>query len=58
MNTKERPGPMHNHTSRSMKTSTLIRRFLPYIRKYRCNMMLDLSSAALNTVCDLVMHLI
>ena len=58
MNTKERRGPMHNHTSRSMKTSTLIRRFLPYFRKYRGMLLLDLACAALTTVCDLVLPLI
>ena len=49
---------MHNHTSRSMKTSTLIRRFLPYFRKYRGMLLLDLACAALTTVCDLVLPLI
>ena len=37
---------MHNHPSRSMKTSTLIRRFLPYFKKYRGMLFLDLVCAA------------
>lgn len=49
---------MHNHPSRSMKTSTLIRRFLPYFKKYRGMLFLDLVCAALTTVCDLVLPLI
>ena len=38
-----------------MKTSTLIRRFLPYFKKYRGMLFLDLVCAALTTVCDLVL---
>lgn len=49
---------MHHQTSRSMKTSTLIRRFLPYFKKYRGMLLLDLACAALTTVCDLVLPLI
>ena len=49
---------MHNHPSHSMKTSTLIRRFLPYFKKYRGMLFLDLVCAALTTVCDLVLPLI
>ena len=41
-----------------MKTSTLIRRFLPYFKKYRGMLFLDLVCAALTTVCDLVLPLI
>ena len=49
---------MHHQTSRSMKTSTLIRRFLPYFRRYWGMLLLDLACAALTTVCDLVLPLI
>ena len=34
---------MHHQTSRSMKTSTLIRRFLPYFKKYRGMLLLDMA---------------
>ncbi|MDD3335197.1 MAG: ABC transporter ATP-binding protein [Eubacteriales bacterium] len=42
----------------AMKTSVLIRRFLPYYRKYRWIVVLDLICAALTTLCDLVLPLI
>jgi len=41
-----------------MKTSVLIRRFLPYFRKYLPILAFDLVCAALTTVCDLVLPLI
>ena len=41
-----------------MKTRILLRRFLPYYRKYRWIMLMDLLCAALTTVCELVLPLI
>ena len=41
-----------------MKTSTLIRRFLPYFKKYRGTVLFDLLCASLTTVCELVLPLI
>ena len=38
-----------------MKTSTLLKRFLPYYRKYTGIMLMDLFCAALTTVCELVL---
>lgn len=38
-----------------MKTSTLLKRFLPYYRKYKNIMFMDLFCAALTTVCELVL---
>ena len=49
---------MHTPTQRAMKTSTLIRRFLPYFQKYLPILAFDLLCAALTTVCDLVLPLI
>jgi ATP-binding cassette subfamily B protein len=43
---------------RAMKTSYLIKRFLPYFKKYRWILVLDLFCAALTTVCELVLPLI
>ncbi|MEG0742256.1 MAG: ABC transporter ATP-binding protein, partial [Clostridia bacterium] len=43
---------------RSMKSSALIRRFLPYFKKYVPILVLDLFCAALTTICDLVLPLI
>ena len=43
---------------RTMKTSELIRRFLPYFRPYRGMLALDLSCATLTTLCDLVLPMI
>ncbi len=42
----------------TMKTSVLLRRFLPYYRKYVGVMTMDLFCAALTTVCELVLPLI
>ncbi|MEG0902249.1 MAG: ABC transporter ATP-binding protein, partial [Clostridia bacterium] len=41
-----------------MKSSALIRRFLPYFKKYVPILVLDLFCAALTTICDLVLPLI
>jgi len=41
-----------------MKTSTLIRRFAPYFKKYSGILALDLVCAALTTVCEMVLPLI
>ena len=41
-----------------MRTSTLIRRFLPYYRKYRKTLLFDLFCAAFTTVCDLFLPMI
>ncbi|MBP3452215.1 MAG: ABC transporter ATP-binding protein [Clostridia bacterium] len=41
-----------------MKTSTLIRRFLPYFRKYKGTVAFDLLCASLTTICELVLPLI
>lgn len=41
-----------------LSTSVLVRRFLPYFRKYRKTMVFDLCCAALTTVCELVLPLI
>ena len=41
-----------------MKTSTLLKRFIPYYRKYAGVMAMDLFCAALTTVCELVLPLI
>ena len=43
---------------RQLSTSVLVRRFLPYFRKYRKTMAFDLCCAALTTVCELVLPLI
>ena len=58
MNTKEQPQAMQERSTRSIKTTTLIRRFLPYFKKYRGMLVFDLVCAALTTVCDLVLPLI
>lgn len=42
----------------TLNTSVLVRRFLPYFRKYRKTMAFDLCCAALTTVCELVLPLI
>ena len=42
----------------TMKTSQLLRRFLPYFRKYLPMLLLDLFCASLTTVCELVLPLI
>ena len=42
----------------TLSTSVLVRRFLPYFRKYRKTMAFDLCCAALTSVCELVLPLI
>ncbi len=44
--------------ARTMKTSALIRKFLPYYKKYLPIMVFDLLCAALTTLCDLVLPMI
>ena len=41
-----------------MKTSVLLKRFVPYYGKYKGIMVMDLFCAALTTVCELVLPLI
>ena len=43
---------------RTMKTTALMKRFLPYFKKYRKTLCLDLCCAALTTLCELVLPLI
>ncbi len=43
--------------NRQIKTSTLLRRFAPYFKKYRGVLALDLFCASLTTVCELVLPL-
>ena len=43
---------------KTMKTSTLLKRFVPYYRKYVGIMALDLFCASLTTVCELVLPMI
>ncbi len=43
---------------KSMKTSTLLKRFVPYYKKYVGIMVLDLFCASLTTVCELVLPMI
>ena len=44
--------------STTMKTSELMRRFLPYFRKYKKTVAFDLFCAAFTTVCELVLPMI
>ena len=53
MQTKSTNGNQH-----TMKTSELVRRFLPYFRPYRGMLALDLFCATLTTLCDLVLPMI
>lgn len=41
-----------------MKTSTLLKRFLPYYRKYKHILILDLICAGLTSICELVLPMI
>lgn len=43
--------------NRQIKTSTLLRRFAPYFKKYRGVLALDLFCASLTTICELVLPL-
>lgn len=47
-----------NNEAVEYKTSTLIRRFLPYFKPYRKTLYTDLFCAALTTVCEIVLPLI
>lgn len=47
-----------NGNQRTMKTSELVRHFLPYFRPYRGMLALDLFCAMLTTLCDLVLPMI
>lgn len=42
---------------RTIKTTTLIGRFIPYFKKYRATLALDLFCASLTTICELVLPL-
>jgi len=44
--------------TKAMKTSTLLKRFVPYYRKYIGIMIMDLFCASLTTVCELVLPMI
>ncbi|MDI9491560.1 MAG: ABC transporter ATP-binding protein [Bacillota bacterium] len=44
--------------NKTMRTSYLVKRFVPYYRKYRWILILDLFCAALTTVCELALPLI
>ncbi len=44
--------------SNQKKTSYLMRRFVPYFKKYRLILLLDLFCASLTTICDLILPLI
>lgn len=43
---------------KQMKTSTLLKRFLPYYKKYTKIMVMDLFCASLTTICEMVLPLI
>ena len=49
---------MQNNTDRTIKTSTLIKRFIPYYSNYKAVFFFDLFCAALTTLCDLFLPLI
>ncbi len=49
---------MKKEQKSGMSMTALIKRFLPYFKKYKFIMMLDLVCAALTTVCELVLPLI
>ncbi|MCI8647433.1 MAG: ABC transporter ATP-binding protein [Firmicutes bacterium] len=49
---------MEEQIVNTRKTSYLIKRFLPYFKKYRGVLILDLFCATLTTVCDLVLPMI
>lgn len=49
---------MEQNEVNTNKTSYLLKRFLPYFKKYRSVLFLDLFCALLTTVCDLVLPLI
>ena len=43
---------------RKYKTSTLVKRFMPYYKKYLPTVILDLFCASLTTICEIVLPLI
>ena len=43
---------------RQYTTGELLKRFVPYFKKYRWTLVMDLFCAALTTVCELVLPLI
>ena len=43
---------------KEMKTGTLLKRFVPYYKKYTRIMVFDLLCASLTTVCELILPLI
>lgn len=45
-------------SNRQMKTSYLIKRFIPYYKKYKTVLIFDLFCASLTTVCELVLPMI
>ena len=49
---------MHTQQDTKHKSSGLIKRFIPYYKKYVWVLVLDLFCAALTTVCELVLPLI
>jgi ATP-binding cassette subfamily B protein len=51
-------GPKPDNMGEYMKTRKLIKRFIPYYKKYRLILVLDLICASLTTVCELVLPLI
>ena len=55
---KNKETDKHESAKDQMKTSFLIKRFIPYFKKYRWILALDLFCAALTTLCELVLPLI
>lgn len=53
-----RKGMVIGMEAHQYKTGELMRRFVPYFRKYRSTLYMDLFCAALTTVCELVLPLI
>ena len=49
---------MNDSNVNTKKTSYLIRRFIPYLVKYKTVLILDLFCATLTTVCDIVLPII
>ncbi len=49
---------MEQPSIRTMKTSVLLKRFIPYYRKYMPVLLFDLLCASLTTLCDIVLPLI
>jgi len=55
---QEKKSEKINMETKAMKTSTLIKRFTPYYKKYTGVMVMDLFCAALTTICEMVLPLI